>query len=111
MLVDSLTQSTKEREGVMNKLDKMRQVISYSDRLRFISRNLNSIDCRSCNGYHSETQEKRDNNKSLKLIEESKRIAQDLGLKFFHQSDPRGCSVYLIDKDMNDSNYSQGIAF
>lgn len=32
-----------------------------------------------------------------------------LGLKVYHQTDPRGWPIYLIDETMNDSTYSSGI--
>jgi hypothetical protein len=97
-----------------NNLEKIKRVKYVLESLAPISRRLNAIDCRSCNGYADtdwgRAQEKRDNGKEVRLEKEGRELAQSIGLKFYHQTDPRGCSVYLIDSTMNDSNYSSGIA-
>ena len=32
------------------------------------------------------------------------------GLHFFHQTDPRGCSLYVHNEPLPDHNYTQGVA-
>lgn len=93
------------------KLDDVKRIKYVLESLSSISRNINSIDCRCCNGYSSKLQEKRDDNKRVTLLQKGNELAYSIGLKFYHQGDPRGCSVYLIDDTMNNSNYNQGIAF
>ena len=42
-----------------------------------------------------------------------RRVAQlcaDLGLYYFHQTDPRGCALYVSTKPMDVSDYSNGVA-
>ena len=42
-----------------------------------------------------------------------RRVAQlcaDLGLYYFHQTDPRGCSLYVSNEPLTDTNYSNGVA-
>lgn len=94
----------------LTRLDEVKQVKWALDELQPISRKLNAIDCRGCNGYHDECQEKRDITSKVRLIQRAQTLAKGIDLRFYHQSDPRGCSVYLIDETMDDSTYSRGIA-
>ena len=32
------------------------------------------------------------------------------GLQFFHQTDPRGCALYVSNEPLTDSDYSRGVA-
>ena len=92
------------------RLDDVRKVLYAINRLREISRRLNGIGCRKCNGYQSETQEKRDQTIEERLLNEAQELAAGLGVRFYHQGDPRGCAVYLIDESMDGSTYNRGIA-
>lgn len=39
------------------------------------------------------------------------KLCADLGLQFYHQTDPRGCSLYVAAEPLNDRNYSSaGVA-
>lgn len=71
-----------------------------------IAKALNEADCDYCNDG--------DSDKHALLTTELMRVAEQLcssiNLKAFHQSDPRGCSLYIIDSTMNDTNYSNGQA-
>lgn len=80
-----------------------RDSIAYK-KLLPISRWLNKLDVDYCNTG------KRDEVKFEALLEEAEKICESIGLKAFHQADPRGCSLYVIDNTMNDSNYTNGIA-
>ena len=88
------------------KINDLRQyTYIYKDLLR-ISRALTQLDTNACNYGLSARQEKRVEN----LEKRAQELAQEIGLKAYHQGDPRGCSLYLIDKTMNNSNYNNGIA-
>ena len=42
-----------------------------------------------------------------------RRVAQlcaELGLHYFHQTDPRGCSLYVSNEPLTDTDYSRGVA-
>lgn len=90
-------------------LDDVKKVRWTLEQLRPISRKLNAIGVRGCNG-RDERQEARDYKAEQRLRGEAHDLAQGIGLLFYHQTDPRGCAVYLIDKSMDDSTYNQGIA-
>ncbi len=36
-------------------------------------------------------------------------ICKELELYFFHQTDPRGCQLYVSNEPLTDSNYTNGI--
>lgn len=37
-------------------------------------------------------------------------ICKRNGLHFYHQTDPRGCALYVSNEPLNSSNYTNGIA-
>ena len=37
-------------------------------------------------------------------------VCRCLGLHFYHQPDPRGCTLYVSNEPLNDMNYTNGIA-
>lgn len=37
-------------------------------------------------------------------------VCERLGLHYFHQTDPRGCALYVAREALTDSQYSRGIA-
>src|SRR5690242_19908125 len=39
-----------------------------------------------------------------------KAICQAHGLHYYHQTDPRGCALYVSNKPLPDHNYTQGVA-
>lgn len=39
-----------------------------------------------------------------------KAVCSRLGLYFFHQTDPRGCSLYVSNEPLTDSAYTRGVA-
>ena len=83
------------------------QQISYVWReLLKIGNSLHRLDENNCNYGLTERQKKR----IKKLEEKAERLAESIGLKAYHQEDPRGCSLYLIDESMDNSNYNQGVA-
>jgi hypothetical protein len=44
---------------------------------------------------------------ALKRVHE---MAQRLGFYYFHQTDPRGCALYISEEPLTDSDYNRGIA-
>lgn len=98
----------------MDKLNNVHLAINVYKRLLPVSRQLNIIGVRQCNGY-SDTdwgrkQEQRDETKVSNLLNKAISLADELGLQAYHQTDPRGVSLYLITNEMDSSNYSNGIA-
>ena len=73
--------------------------------LQSISRRLHRLDEAFCMRELSDREWRRRN----KLKRQAEEIANKYGLSAYHQSDPRGWTLYLIKPDML-SNYTQGIA-
>lgn len=84
----------------------LRFTVAKIDQLRSLSRQIHRLDEAYCNGDLTPRQEKR----KARLLQEAVEIAELLGLRIYHQSDPRGCSLYLIDETMGSTNYNDGIA-
>lgn len=81
-----------------------------------ISRQLHRLDERACNGYRDERDEKRDEKRVERLEALARGIVADAwrlhksipaGTEFYHQTDPRGCAVYIVPPGCKD--YSRGI--
>lgn len=77
--------------------------------LQKISRRLNSLSIKSCNFGLSDGQIKRE----TKLIKKADEIAQEFNLRAYHQGDPRGLSLYLLNEleylKGSSCDYMQGI--
>jgi hypothetical protein len=73
--------------------------------LKILAKRLTFYDTKACNYGLTKSQE----NMVNKIETEASGIAEKLGLIAYHQSDPRGCSLYLIDKTMDNTNYNRGI--
>lgn len=90
------------------KAEELRRFVYHYQELQKIGRSLNRLYCASCNGELTTRQEARI--KSLRAKAEQYAEFNDLAV--YHQTDPRGLSLYLVDKDLDkpDCNYSgQGI--
>ena len=87
-------------------LEELEYVFNCYKELIEISRKLHHQDENACNYGLTPRQEKM----VSKLEERAETIADTLGLKAYHQGDPRGCSLYLITDKMDDTNYNNGIA-
>lgn len=89
-------------------------IINVYRRLLPVSRQLRLIGERQCNGYANtdwgRKQEARDNRREANLLNKAISLADEIGLIAFHQTDPRGCALYLITNEMDSTNYSNGIA-
>lgn len=76
--------------------------------LRSIAKKLHKLDEGDCNG-RSEQGQKRADTISEKLFKRAEEIAGWYGLQAYHQGDPRGCTLYLVNDECKD-NYTDGIA-
>ncbi len=74
--------------------------------LRKISNSLQHLAEASCNYGLTKRQETRERN----LLQKGKELAQELGYEFYHQGDPRGCQVYLLDHGTPHNSYNHGVA-
>lgn len=77
------------------------------EKLRKISKSFHILSEKACNYGLS----KRDETRESTLKNEAQEIATIYGLIAYHQGDPRGCSLWLITKEMKASGqYTEGIA-
>lgn len=76
--------------------------------LKKIAKTVHRIDENRCNYELSKAQETRATN----LLKAANEWAGHLGMKVYHQADPRGCSLYLVPLDfINGADYnSYGMA-
>lgn len=85
----------------------LRRAIYVTGLLRKLQRQIGGVDCADCNGTMTHRQETRREN----LLKKAEELAQSLGLHAYHQGDPRGCSLYLVENNKGaDTNYTDGIA-
>lgn len=82
------------------------EVTTVFARLQKIAKTIHRLDENACNYELSKYQETRLEN----LLIEAQRLAEILDLDIYHQGDPRGCSLYLVDETMDDSTYNRAIA-
>lgn len=79
--------------NTLHNINDLRYAFRQYDGLRKIAKSLHTQDENACNYGLSARQEKRVG----KLEEEAQTIAATLGLHAYHQGDPRGCSLYLVE--------------
>jgi len=83
-------------------VDELRSFLWRFEKLQKVARSLHRQDENACNVELSKWQESR-----VKSLEkEASLLAGYLGLLAFHQRDPRGCPIYLLDKWEDRDNYS-----
>ena len=76
-------------------------------RLQKIAKTVHTLDENACNYELLKAQETRLTN----LLVEAEKQAQIIGLHIYHQSDPRGCSLHLVESLENAyTDYTNGIA-
>jgi benzoyl-CoA reductase/2-hydroxyglutaryl-CoA dehydratase subunit BcrC/BadD/HgdB len=71
-----------------------------------IENRLHNLDEKWCNG---DIEESEFSKKETEYMRKAQEMAAIYNLKAYHQQDPRGGALYLIDDSMNDSNYTNGI--
>ncbi len=79
----------------MSMIGQLRSWTGDQGALRKIAKSLHSLDECACNYGLTERQEKR----KAKLGAEADRIGAFFGLKAYHQSDPRGGTLYMVPID------------
>ena len=84
----------------------LRMAFMNYDELLLVSKHLTTNDTRECNGELKDGAYERKNEKLERFAEE---LAEKMGLMAYHQTDPRGCALY-IGHDLTDLNYTKGIA-
>jgi len=91
-------------------LAEVAKVIGVKDALMLqkISHRLHQLDEQACNWGLTERQEKRETH----LEKEAEEIVRQYGLRAYHQGDPRGWSLYLVDSTLEeiDRDYTMGLA-
>lgn len=78
--------------------------------LKKISRQLSKLDTNSTNGVIDDDKY---NKREATLIKRAENLLAEFNavdLKIYHQGDPRGCALYIIDATMDNTNYTNGIA-
>ncbi len=97
-----------------NKLNEFSLCINVYKKLLPVASQLHRIGERQCNGYANtdwgRKQEQRDIKKEAALLNRAISLADEVGLQVYHQTDPRGVALYLIDNTMDSTNYNNGIA-
>jgi IS30 family transposase len=88
----------------MKTLDMCKQFSFVYRELQRIAKSLHKIYENECSYGHTDRQDKRKD----KLQAQAENLAARVELKVYHQTDPRGCSMYLIDESCKD--YTDGIA-
>jgi len=85
------------------------QVVDVHKKLVKLSNRLNRLDTQECNGELKQGEWER---KTEKIENDAENLAKILDFKIYHQTDPRGCSLYLINKSETkpDLNYTSGFA-
>lgn len=86
-------------------IDELRRVLYIIENLRKIAKSLHRLDENACNYGLTKRQETRE----MHLETQAKELAHQIDLYAYHQGDPRGCSLYLVE-DPNDTEYTKGIA-
>jgi len=88
----------------MVKIDTLRDLkyaVDIIDELKKIGNSLCKLDVADCNCGLTPRQEKRRENLECK----AKKLAAKLGLYIYHQPDPRGATLYLLENENKADNY------
>lgn len=95
----------------INEIKRANQINIYLIKpLKNIEKRLNRLDVQNCNGEISEDDYIK---RSIYLEDKANQILASFeanDLMIYHQSDPRGCSLYIIDSTMDKTNYTNGVA-
>jgi hypothetical protein len=79
---------------------------SYMKLLK-LARRLSTIDVHYCNGTKTDMQWDKTVNSIIASLKDL--LAPD-GLYFYHQSDPRGASLYIAEMELSQANYTNALA-
>jgi hypothetical protein len=72
--------------------------------LQRAAKRLATIDVHACNGTKYAADESY--RKAVMSVLQSIKSIEDSGIYFYHQSDPRGCSLYIDNKPIGRDNYN-----
>ena len=86
-------------------INEARQFVYVTGELKKLSHQLNNLYTQNCNVGLTDRQNKRQD----RLQNRAAELAAQIGFACYHQTDPRGASIYLIDDTMGNSNYSDGV--
>jgi len=50
------------------------------------------------------------NDREAGALKRIAKLCKDLGLYFFHQTDPRGCTLYVSNQPLDSNRYTDGVA-
>jgi len=90
-----------------SKVQEIQHVTGVYRRLQKIAKTLHTLDENACNYELSKAQVTRGEN----LMVQAEELAQTLDLHAYNQSDPRGCSLYLVESLENARiDYTSGVA-
>lgn len=93
------------------KISELNHAMRVIDLLKGIAHKLHKLDEGYCNTERGERAQKTADTRTQNLINRATELADMLGLKVFHQGDPRGASLYLCEPEYcNRINYTRGIA-
>lgn len=94
------------RDDEGRSISELRASVWFIERLRKIAKSVHHLDEVECNQGLTKGQETRLKN----LLERAKVDAQEIGFEVFHQSDPRGLSLYVCEKGKADhEHYTDGV--
>lgn len=79
--------------------------VNQYNAFRRIGSALHAIYENDCNGLYSDEEEY--NKNTAPLYEKADKMAKDLGLFIYYQTDPRGATIYLDTKEIPDNNYNR----
>ena len=107
---DKMDEKLKTRLEARTDIWTLKRQDAVMGELRKISNSLHRLAEFQCNYGLTERQEKRQE----KLEKDAEALAWTLGLRAYHQRDPRGCALYLVPESLTedemDSNYSSYMA-
>ena len=88
-------------------LDEAKMFVFWWERLQRAQRIIHKLDEAACNTELTKRQETRKAN----VLKMAKDEASAMGFELYHQSDPRGCALWLVTPELdNASRYSEGLA-
>lgn len=83
--------------------EKLGITVNQYNQFRRLGSVLHTIYELSCNGDLSEEQYEADTNN---VYAKADKLAKDLGLKIFYQTDPRGATIYLSRDPISENSYN-----
>lgn len=90
--------------------ERLEITVNQYNYLRRISNDLNQIDCDNCNGDLTESEyEDKEQDLLNQLGEYLTKIKRPFSLFEYHQTDPRGASLYMDTKEISRDRYTDAV--